>query len=556
MKKLLLTLLLFPTLALSQADLSVSVLWRDLSGFNINQNNKAVVGDTIRADYLFSALATGIKYVTFDGQYNNDHLTPVPNSFEFNLGNMNDTQVFAERYVYDNKVWDQNTPSDCYDIQSERNYWLSGKGYSDNQMFSIERIAIQASSGDISSLDLVVFATQKFIVKEPTVTAGGDYAITLGEAEDANGDSIGVFQPAACTFEVLAQMPTEYQLVFEVVLPQAVNPTEMYISLEATGNLQIGSENITQGGKYLDIDGKVTLQNVTLDETYFINPTPIGASHIDDIITVTDAYRAFKALNDVGIDGNNKILDAWEEFIVDVNLNGEFDSQDVNLLLSKVIGQPGDACLPYVLDGTTELGCYASILYEDYRLDVINPTTDQVFVSLPQTVFTSTEAASTTIKNQQIAFWQHGDIDFSHSTPYPYTSNATSKAFNQSSKVANSANINLVSRIEGDKVLVDLDLVTGGLAGLQSKIDYDTSVLTLEEVRFNTGNTVTNFNKVVGNKVVFGSISLEGESVKRGEAYTLVFSMKQNVTNTTGLFYFYNTDAVSQSGEKLRLNIQ
>ena len=554
MKKLLILFLLLPIFGTSQ-ELYLGGIWRDADNQIVNNDNKATVGDTITLNYILAAQTSGIKYLTFDGQWNNDHLTAVPDSFTFDLSAMNDPNLIAERYVYENKVWDQDTPSDCNDLQNERDAWLDGKPYSDNQMFSIERIAIQAAGGDIASLDLQVVAKQKFVVKEPAVTAAGEYSLTIATAEYADGVSLNGVVPTQCTYPVAAKLPVDYQIVLDFVLPSTIDPTEMTaMIIEGASSFEEVSMTSTMTEVSLDSDSKVTLMGIELDLPYRANLNPIGATYIDDVITVTDAYRAFKGLNDVGINGNESIFDDWERFIADVNLDNKFNSQDVYLLLSKVIGSPAEeSCIPYVLNGDANYGCFGSVKYENYaQFIVMDPDTEQD----DRIVFTTQEAETLTIKNQQMAFWHHGDIDFSHSTPPIGSANTTGKSFNLSNKVVSSANINVDSKIEGDKVIVDLNLTTSGLAGIQSKIDFDTSVLQLEEIRYDTGNTVTNFNKVVGGKVVFGSLSLEGDKIETGTAYQLVFTMKQNVTNTTGLFYFYNTDAVRQSGEKLNLNIQ
>ena len=134
-----------------------------------------------------------------------------------------------------------------------------------------------------------------------------------------------------------------------------------------------------------------------------------------------------------------RYLDEWEEFVADVNLDTKFDSQDVGMILAKVIGQPvADACIPYVSAGTTEYGCYSSVNYENYTLEILRGD-DQGTDWTDGVIFTSAEAASSTIKNQKIAFWQHGDLDYSHSTAYPITS-STNKSFNKANKVVNSAN--------------------------------------------------------------------------------------------------------------------
>jgi len=95
------------------------------------------------------------------------------------------------------------------------------------------------------------------------------------------------------------------------------------------------------------------------------------------------------------------------------------------------------------------------------------------------------------------------------------------------------------------------------LAGMQFIIQYDKSILEFEEVKFNTGNLLTNFASERENKIYFGSISVENnENIKTGEPYKIVFNPKQTITNTAGLVYFKTTDAVTDTGKKIILKIK
>ena len=562
MKKLLTLLLLLPILSSAQ-DMYLSANWKDSDGNAITEQNKAVLGDTITLNYLAVVNVSDIKYATFDGQWNNDNVTPIDGTFQFLLDGLNDPNIIAERYVYENKVWNQATQGDCGDLQVEKNAWDSGTPYADNEMFSIERIAIQASTSDLQSLDLTVFAKQDFIVNESAITSGGEYAFTMATAEYSTGTPVNGVKSNSCSFDVYAEPPTQYQIIVDFEIPSSVDATQLKGMIGKLTEIDGGEQYELVSEAPLAADGKITLTDIELDARYVVGLSIDDATFIDDIITVTDAYRSFKALNDTGINGTDLLFDTWEEFIADVNLNNSFNSEDVNLTLLKVVtGQAEEGtCIPYVYNGVTNTGCYGTVAYDSYgnrgAFGVEQPTQEQMdeMENTQSVIFTSVEAETTTVKSKQFAYWFHGDIDFSHSTSYAGTS-GSGKSFNRSNKVVNSANVSVGSQIDGDKVIVDLNLTTSGLAGLQSKINYDTSVLQLEEIKFNTGNTVTNFNKTSGGQVIFGSLSLKGDNIETGKAYQLVFSMKQNVTNTTGLFYFYNTDAVRQSGEKLNLNIQ
>ena len=80
---------------------------------------------------------------------------------------------------------------------------------------------------------------------------------------------------------------------------------------------------------------------------------PIDASYIPNVHTVTDAYRSFQYLTDVGINGTDTTYDNFGLFSADANLNGAFNSADTYGLLAYVLGlEVGqDFCLPQTRRG-------------------------------------------------------------------------------------------------------------------------------------------------------------------------------------------------------------
>ena len=128
---------------------------------------------------------------------------------------------------------------------------------------------------------------------------------------------------------------------------------------------------------------------------------------------------------------------------------------------------------------------------------------------------------------------------------------------NFSSKPVGDTKLDMVSKIEGGLVKVELTHNGEDIVGLQARIKYDTSKLALKNVVFDTGNTVTNFSKPFEGELLFGGLSTDGkETIKKGKAFIIEFTPIGTVNSTTGLFYFENTDAVKQNGDKLNLNIQ
>ena len=78
----------------------------------------------------------------------------------------------------------------------------------------------------------------------------------------------------------------------------------------------------------------------------------------------------------------------------------------------------------------------------------------------------------------------------------------------------------------------------------------------MDNIVFNTGNTITNFSTDDNGRLSFGSIDqLKTARIKTGTPYSLIFTPKVQLTNTAGLFYFVLADAVLGNGEKVDLTI-
>jgi hypothetical protein len=100
-------------------------------------------------------------------------------------------------------------------------------------------------------------------------------------------------------------------------------------------------------------------------------------------------------------------------------------------------------------------------------------------------------------------------------------------------------------------------LTKSELAGLQVVMNYDESKLNLDNVIFDTGNTITNFSTHENGRLTFGSIDqLKTARIKVGTPYKLVFTPKTALTNTAGLFYFVLSDAVDSKGNKIDLIVE
>ena len=158
-----------------------------------------------------------------------------------------------------------------------------------------------------------------------------------------------------------------------------------------------------------------------------------------------------------------------------------------------------------------------------------------------------------------------GDLDWSHSTDpavvaQTLAGNRTSTPKylgSYSSRVLEDVNLGVSSKLEGGKVILTTTLTKQELAGLQIIMKYDNTKLKLDNVIFDTGNTITNFYNDFESRLSFGSIDqLKTARIKIGTPYKLVFTPLVNLTSTTGLFMFELADAVDKSGNKVNLIIQ
>jgi hypothetical protein len=181
----------------------------------------------------------------------------------------------------------------------------------------------------------------------------------------------------------------------------------------------------------------------------------------------------------------------------------------------------------------------------------------------------------TPIKEVHAVFAWGGDLDWSHSSDPSviatrissglYTNSVSNKTsmslstqkMSYTQRVLENATLSVLSTLEGGKVVLTTTLTKADLAGLEIIMNYDTSKLTLDNVFFNAGSTITNFATDNNGRLTFGSIDQTKTSrIKVGSPYRIVFTPKTALTNTSGLFFFVLSDAVDGSGKKINLIVE
>jgi hypothetical protein len=581
MKKLLL-FLLFPLLSFGQnVQLGLEMFQNDTNEV-VNADNPIEEGLLLGVGLHMSAvgsddftLLADSRYLFVDIQYNSQILSLIDEAYDFPALDLTTTGgTIEERYTFSNTSISQRTN----DLKLGYNRWQSGEDtYSEqNAKWSVVRVAIQLSDAGFDAfMDESTIRTEEPLFVQVFQVKTGAAAITEQEMfinfatiDNVDDTQVTSLYTTATSYPHPVIESVSYNAKLHFDLPEAIDPTNFQVTVYEEG-VESSRLPIT-----LDAAGDVLVSDVDLDKTYYVsNLDPIDRSYLPDVHTVTDAYRSFKYLNDVGINGTDVTYNNFGLFSADANLNGEFTSYDVYGLFAYVLGidvqangGQGDApedtfCLPYLDEnGVWYHGCTATVLYENYTIEKLGAELDIKNTGESTGQYWNSRFIPTADNlNFEFAFWHHVDLDQSHSSEFPatLTAKASKAGLSLSNKAVGTTKLDMVSRIEDGLVKVELTHDGLDIVGLQARIKYDTSKLVLKNVIYDTGNTVTNFSKPFEGELLFGGLSTDGkETIKKGKAFTLEFTPIGTVNNVTGLFYFENTDAVKANGDKINLNIQ
>ena len=582
MKKLLLFLLFIPLLSFGQnVQLGLEMFQNDTKEV-VNADNPIEEGLLLGVGlHMFAVgsddftLLADSRYLFVDIQYNSQVLSLIGDAYDFPALDLTTTGgTIEERYTFSNTSISQRTN----DLKLGYNRWQAGDDtYSQqNAKWSVVRVAIQLSDAGFDAfMDESTIRTEEplfvqvFQVKTGTVSiTEQEMFINFATIDNVDDTQVTSLYTTAESYPHPVIESVSYNAKLHFDLPEAIDPTNFQVTVYEEG-VESSRLPVT-----LDAAGDALISDVDLGKTYYAsNLDPIDRSYLSDVHTVTDAYRSFKYLNDVGINGTDVTYNNFGLFSADANLNGEFTSYDVYGLFAYVLGidvqanggqsdAPGDTfCLPYLdNNGVWYHGCTATVLYENYTIEKLGAELDIKNTGEDSGQYWNSSFIPTEDNlNFDFAFWHHVDLDQSHSSQFPatLTAKASKAGLSLSNKAVGTTKLDMVSRIEDGLVKVELTHDGLDIVGLQARIKYDTSKLTLKNIIYDTGNTVTNFSKPFEGELLFGGLSTDGTSnIKKGKAFIIEFTPIGTVNNTTGLFYFENTDAVKQNGDKLNLNIQ
>jgi hypothetical protein len=548
MKKIILFIGVFLSVSLSAfSQLTISQSLSPTTGLK--------VGDTISVKYTLTKGDTIVnpRYLWFRYQYNNKALTYL--STEFNQGTS--TQTFYTGWTSYKFTPNVGASDNALNLQ----YTLSPWNYAVNADWNVGQLTIQRADRSITGL----LATQKYILKDQN-TYNNIFKIDLATGTDTTGANVGTITGGG--FSSISNVTgNTSQFKVRVLFPSGYSITDHNVQLmrlksDGSGDIDWSQQPITQAA--LDASGEVIFTSgVKVGDSVGVFVSPASQkTWMNNVITVSDAYKAFLGHSQTDISGTANFFTrpVLERKIGNVTKNDmTFNEADSYNLFAYVIGQDVSTNAFIPTSTATSWRWHSGLLNQSW-LDGV--TKNRVYITAPsQTV--------------DAVFAWGGDLNWSHSshpdtiatriTQGNFTNSINDRNFQSFSVKSMSytqptfekATLGINSTLENGKVILTTTLTKEGLAGLQVIMNYDESKLTLDNVSFDAGSTITNFSTRDGSRLTFGSIDqLKTARIKVGTPYRLVFTPKETLTNTAGLFFFILADAVDGFGKKVDLTIE
>ena len=509
------------------------------------------VGDTVTVTYTVDKGITKPRYFWLRYQFNNKALTYL--STTFSQGSQ------AQTYYTGWTSYKFTPKSNISDTSLYGQYQATPWSYAVNADWNVGQLAIQRADQSING----VIATQKYILKDQNVYENF-HNLDLSYALDSTtGNSIPFVRTTSGPLSITGVSGNTSFFKVRVLFPSGYNIADhnvqlMRLKTDGSGQIDWSQQPIAQ--KVLDASGEALFTSGIKvgDSLGVFVGNAASKSWMNNVITVSDAYKAFLGHSQTDITGAATYFTrpALEKRIGNVTKNDTtFTEADAYYSFAYVMGIDVSANAFIPTSTSTSWRWHSGLLNQSW-LD--GTPKNRVYVIQPaQTV--------------DAVFAWGGDLDWSHSShPDTIAARISSGVFTNSTgetikigtmsykaPVLEKATLSLTSTIENNKVTLSANLTKADLAGLEVIMQYDSTKLTLTDVIFDAGSTITNFSTHNDGRLTFGSIDqLKTARIKVGTPYKLIFTPKVPLSNTAGLFYTVLADAVDATGKKIELIVE
>jgi hypothetical protein len=512
------------------------------------------VGDTIQVKYTVAKGTTKPRYYWLRYQYNNKALAYVSTTFS------QGTSVQTYYTSWSSYLFTANANKSVTSLYEQ--YLATPWNYTTNSGWNVGQLTVQRTDAAIDG----IIATQKYVIKDLD-----DYTdihkLDLSYSIDDASAYISPITTTTGKISLSSVTGNTSQFKVRVLFPSNYNITDhtvQLMSLKTDGSGDIDWTKQPLQTKVLDASGEaIFTSGVKVGDSLgvFIAPA-MQKSWMNNIITVSDAYKAFLGVSQTDITGvatyfTRPLLEKKVGLIT--TGNSTFSESDAYYMFANVMGIDVSAKASIPKSTSTSVRYYSGLLNQSW-LDGV--TKNKVIISTP-------------IQTVDAVFAWGGDLDWSHSS-HPDTIAARvasgnyynsvnpgevirTTAFSSmyTAPVLEKATLSLNSTIEGGKVVLSAGLTKADLAGIEVIMQYDSTKLTLDQVIFDAGSSITNFSTHDNGRLTFGSIDqLKTARIKVGTPYKLIFTPKSPLSNTAGLFYTVLADAVDAAGKKIELVVE
>jgi hypothetical protein len=515
------------------------------------------VGDTIQIKYTVAKGTTKPRYYWLRYQFNNKALAYVSTTW---------SQGSAVQTYYTNWSSYKFTASTANSIVATSlyaQYLATPWSYVSNSDWNIGQLTVQRTDASVDG----IIATQKYVIKDLA-----DYTdihkLDLSYAIDDTSAYIAPITTTTGKVSLSSVSGNTSQFKVRVLFPSNYNIGDhsvqlMKLKTDGSGGIDWTQQPIQT--KALDASGEaIFTSGIKVGDSLgvFIAPA-MTKTWMNNIITVSDAYKAFLGHTQTDITGTSTYFTrpVLEKRIGLITLsNSTFGESDGYYLFAHVMGIDVTSKASVPKSTSTSVRYYSGLLNQTW-LD--GGQTNKVTIATP-------------IQTVDAVFAWGGDLDWSHSShpdtiasrissgnyynsinPGETIRTASFSSMAYATEALEKATLSLTSTVENNKVTLSASLTKADLAGLEVIMQYDSTKLTLTDVIFDAGSTVTNFSTHDNGRLTFGSIDqLKTARIKVGTPYKLIFTSKSPLSNTAGLFYTVLADAVDATGKKIELIVE
>jgi hypothetical protein len=526
-------------------------------------NTVTQVGDTliVKYQYFKGTDASGndmpdAKLYQFDIQYNNKLLNPVLYAWQPVAGS--EQKAINSWTGYKFTIDDTKEQTD---FDGQYLSWLSGDAsYGVNADWSVNRVTWQNTTS-LTSGDEILKVSYK--IKDKANSNYTDYTniinVNWANYKEADGTQIDVTGQSNIGLTGIQGGDAgnvSISVSSNVITNNIGDGSDFSYTIYAKGDTQTP---LASGG--FDAAGDATVQGLENDVEYDLYVSiDSSKEYLDNVVTVSDLALVFAEAIGAG-DSPNGISTTFDYYLQSI--------------LANVVGTSIPAGGDINFDDSYEILAYLQGV-ESTNTTFISKTGNAFNISGIKSTFGDEVNGIATVsatfkptdndKSFQFAHALGGDVNFSHGFE-PTSTNADIPTSAQSTTTQRSmmvrgaklnpetANLELTSELKDGQVIFTIGSEVTDMVGAQFNINYDRTRLVLDDVIFDTGNTMTNFSNHIeeNGKINIGSFDQNFEAtVKTGTPYKLIFIPTVQLQNTSGLITFKVNEGVKEDGTQIK----